>query len=66
MDDSKILESGPMQPLNGRTTLVEQVVDRIVEAAARGVFLPGDRSWRRRWLAGWRSAACRCARRCGS
>jgi DNA-binding GntR family transcriptional regulator len=43
MDDSKILESGPMQPLNGRTTLVEQVVDRIVEAAARGVFLPGDR-----------------------
>lgn len=43
MDDSKILESGPMQPLNGRTTLVEQVVDRIVEAAAKGVFLPGDR-----------------------
>jgi len=43
MDESKNIESGPMQPLNGRTTLVEQVVDRIVEAAARGVFLPGDR-----------------------
>jgi DNA-binding GntR family transcriptional regulator len=43
MDESNILETAPLQPLNGRTTLVEQVVDRIVEAAARGVFLPGDR-----------------------
>jgi DNA-binding GntR family transcriptional regulator len=43
MDESNILENAPLQPLNGRTTLVEQVVDRIVEAAARGVFLPGDR-----------------------
>jgi DNA-binding GntR family transcriptional regulator len=32
-----------MDPLSSRTTLVEQVVDRIVEAAARGTFLPGDR-----------------------
>ena len=32
-----------LEPLNGRKTLVEQVVDRIVEAAARGIFLPGDR-----------------------
>lgn len=32
-----------LEPLNGRKTLVEQVVDRIVEAAARGTFLPGDR-----------------------
>jgi len=37
------LQSGPLEPLNDRKTLVEQVVDRIVEAAASGTFLPGDR-----------------------
>ena len=34
--------SASLAPLDSRT-LVEQVVDAIVEATARGVFLPGDR-----------------------
>lgn len=37
------LQSDALEPLNDRKTLVEQVVDRIVEAAASGTFLPGDR-----------------------
>ena len=37
------LQSDALEPLNERKTLVEQVVDRIVEAAASGTFLPGDR-----------------------
>jgi DNA-binding GntR family transcriptional regulator len=37
------LQSDSLEPLSERKTLVEQVVDRIVEAAARGTFLPGDR-----------------------
>ena len=37
------LQSDRLEPLNDRKTLVEQVVDRIVEAAASGTFLPGDR-----------------------
>lgn len=37
------LQSDRLEPLSDRKTLVEQVVDRIVEAAASGTFLPGDR-----------------------
>lgn len=37
------LQPETLEPLSERKTLVEQVVDRIVEAAASGTFLPGDR-----------------------
>ncbi|MHB2168603.1 GntR family transcriptional regulator [Alsobacter sp. R-9] len=43
MPNTVLLQSDVLEPLSDRKTLVEQVVDRIVEAAASGTFLPGDR-----------------------